>query len=546
MGALTRSYDWSQTSVGVPDEWPQSLSILVSILLNSKFPMFLWWGEDLVQFYNDAYRTSLGNTGKHPTALGQRGEDCWVEIWPIIKPLIDLVLAGEGATWSEDQLIPIYRNGKLDDVYWTFSYSPVRDESGKIAGIFVVCHETTDKVISIKKVEESEKNFRNLVLQAPVGICIVKGNPLMAELVNDTFLALAGNQRAEFEENHFWEAVNDVGDSYAHILGNVIKTGETYIGRENEIKRLRRGSEETLFVNFVCEPIRETDGSVQRVMIMAIEITDQVMARRKIEESEALLQIRVNARTGELSKANENLARMNKELEQFTYAASHDMQEPLRKVHTFSTFLLERHPSQLDEAAKNYLIKIGDSVHRMKNIINDLLNYSHQSSEEHLFTATDLNLILADIETDLELVIQQKEASITKDELPQITARPGQMNQLFFNLYSNALKFSRPGVPVKIRIRCEPISEEDRLSGNVPVPQKSYIKIIFSDNGIGFEQVYAEQIFSLFKRLHGRNEYEGTGIGLGLCKKIVQRHNGTIWAKSEPDKGATFYMLLPE
>lgn len=137
MGALIRSYDWSQISVGLPGEWPQSLSILVSILLNSKFPMFLWWGEDLVQFYNDAYRPSLGNTGKHPTALGQKGKGCWVEIWSIIKPLIDQVLAGEGATWSEDQLIPIYRNGKLDDAYWTFSYSPVRDESGKIAGFLL-------------------------------------------------------------------------------------------------------------------------------------------------------------------------------------------------------------------------------------------------------------------------------------------------------------------------------------------------------------------------------------------------------------------------
>ena len=546
MGALTRSYDWSQTSVGLPGEWPQSLSILVSILLNSRFPMFLWWGEDLVQFYNDAYRPSLGNAGKHPTALGQKGEDCWVEIWPVIKPLIDQVLAGEGATWSEDQLIPIYRNGKVDDVYWTFSYSPAKDESGKIAGVFVVCHETTDKVISIKKVEESERNFRNLVLQAPIGICIVKRDPPITELVNDSFLELAGKQRAEFEGKRFWKVLKEAEEPYAQILVNVIKTGEIYIGRETEVKLIRRGREETLFVNFVCEPIKETDGSVQRVVIMAIEITDQVIARRKIEETEALLKIRVAERTEELSEANENLANMNKELEEFTYAASHDMQEPLRKVHTFSTFLLEQYPSQLDEAAKNYLIKIGDSVRRMKNIINDLLNYSHQSSEEQQFTAIDLNLILADIETDLELVIQQKEATITKDKLPQIIARPAQINQLFFNLFSNALKFSKPGVPVKIGIKCEPVSEEDILSGKVPEPQKSYTKIIFSDNGIGFEQLYAEQIFSLFKRLHSRNEYEGTGIGLGLCKKIVQRHNGSIWAKSEPDKGATFYILLPK
>ncbi|MBC7450294.1 MAG: hypothetical protein H7259_02270 [Cytophagales bacterium] len=116
MAQRTRDFNWSETQVGSPEQWPESLRTIINILLNSKFPMFLWWGEDLIQFYNDAYRPSLGNNGKHPAALGQKGEDCWPEIWPVIKPLIDQVLAGGEATWSEDQLIPIYRNGKLEDV----------------------------------------------------------------------------------------------------------------------------------------------------------------------------------------------------------------------------------------------------------------------------------------------------------------------------------------------------------------------------------------------------------------------------------------------
>src|ERR1700704_1585725 len=135
MGALTRAKDWGTTPLGPAELWPRSLRTTLGILLNSRFPMFLWWGPQLICFYNDAYRPSLGQKGKHPVILGLRAEEAWPEVWDIIKPLIDQVLKGGEATWSEDQLIPIYRNSKIEDVYWTFSYSPVNDESGEVAGI---------------------------------------------------------------------------------------------------------------------------------------------------------------------------------------------------------------------------------------------------------------------------------------------------------------------------------------------------------------------------------------------------------------------------
>ena len=161
MGELIRSFDWSKTAIGSPDDWPHSLLTTIGILLNSRFPMFLWWGPELIQFYNDAYRSSLGNNGKHPKALGQRGEECWPEIWPTIKPLIDQVISDEGPAWSEDTLIPIYRNNKLEDVYWTFAYSKVCDETGRPAGVLVICNETTDKVISHRILTEIyEKEHR--------------------------------------------------------------------------------------------------------------------------------------------------------------------------------------------------------------------------------------------------------------------------------------------------------------------------------------------------------------------------------------------------
>lgn len=169
MGELTRNFDWASTSLGSPEKWPLALLTAVSIVLNSKFPMFIWWGKELIQFYNDAYRPSLGKDGKHPTALGQAGADCWQEIWPVIKPLIDQVLKGGESTWSEDQLIPIYRNNQLEEVYWTFSYSKLLDEDGEITGVLVTCTETTHKVTSLKEIISAKAELEFAIKAADLG-----------------------------------------------------------------------------------------------------------------------------------------------------------------------------------------------------------------------------------------------------------------------------------------------------------------------------------------------------------------------------------------
>ncbi len=137
MGELTRKFDWSKTSIGSPEQWPSGLRTMVNVVLTSRFPMFLWWGKDLVQFYNDAYRPSLGMDGKHPAALGSTGLQTWPEIWDHIYPLIQNVLSGGRAPWRENEYLPIYRNGKLENVYWTFRYSPVRTDTGEIAGVLL-------------------------------------------------------------------------------------------------------------------------------------------------------------------------------------------------------------------------------------------------------------------------------------------------------------------------------------------------------------------------------------------------------------------------
>ena len=186
MSKLIRSTDWSKNPVGPVNTWPQSLRTTISIILNSKFPMFLFWGADLICFYNDAYRPSLGNNGKHPAALGQKGKDCWPEIWEFIKPLIDQVLSGGAASWNEDQLLPIYRNGQIEEVYWTFSYSAVNDESGKPAGVFVTCSETTDKVKTLQAISDSKNELEFAINAAELGTWEL--NPLTNKLTTNNRL----------------------------------------------------------------------------------------------------------------------------------------------------------------------------------------------------------------------------------------------------------------------------------------------------------------------------------------------------------------------
>ncbi|CAD0006021.1 PAS domain S-box protein [Flavobacterium chungangense] len=287
MGELIRNKDWSKTPLGTPDIWPQSLRTSLGIILNSKFPMFLWWGDELTCFYNDAYRPSLGNEGKHPEILGQKAEDAWPEIWPIIYPLIQQVLAGEGSTWSENQLIPIYRNGKIEDVYWTFSYSPVHDESGKIAGVMVICSETTENIHSLKKLEESNNRYLNNIIQAPTAMCVFRGKNHVVEIVNDMMLEIWGKSKNEVINKPIFEGLPEAkGQGLESVLDKVYETGEKFVANEHPVNLPRNAKIETTYINFVYEALKEADGTISGIVAIAIEVTEQIISRSKIEESE--------------------------------------------------------------------------------------------------------------------------------------------------------------------------------------------------------------------------------------------------------------------
>ena len=258
----------------------------------------------------------------------------------------------------------------------------------------------------------------------------------------------------------------------------------------------------------------------------------------RIKES---LEQKVAERTKDLLIINAELQRSNTELQQYAYIASHDLQEPLRKILTFSRIVTERYLDQMPEAA-SYMNRVIAASERMRRLINDLLNYS-RLTEVLQFKRTDLNEVLRETLSDLELTIKEKDASFTIDNLPAAEVVQLQLKQVFQNIISNALKFSRPGKPPQIKIQSELVDEKSFTSP--PTAAGKYFRLTISDNGIGFEEQYLDKIFTLFQRLHGKDEYSGTGIGLAIVKKIVDKHNGILTARSGEGEGASFIMVLP-
>jgi len=323
-----------------------------------------------------------------------------------------------------------------------------------------------------------------------------------------------------------------------------LKEGRAVFGQEIIIER-PDGSRRHVLPH--PEPIFNSAGRVVEGMNMLVDITEHKKAQHALHEKEeqyrARLEREVEERTRELRRLNRELEKTNNELEQFAYVASHDLQEPLRKIQVFSGIL----EGQLHdrEKAGYFLGKIAASSERMMTLIRDLLNFSRMGVKDEMPVSVDLNGVLDHVKNDLELFIQEKQAVLNSGLLPTIVAIPLQMHQLFFNLVSNSLKFSGKETPPEINIHSRALLPEEIAARPGLDPSLEYVELVFSDNGIGFDQQYAEQIFTIFQRLNYRQAYPGTGIGLALCRKIAINHHGAIYAVSGGTSGATFHVILP-
>ena len=300
-------------------------------------------------------------------------------------------------------------------------------------------------------------------------------------------------------------------------MWKTISSGRTW---EGEIRnRAKDGS--YYWVNTTIVPFMDDKGHPVQYVAVRYEITE-----RKLAEE----QLKVYAKKLEVS---------NQELQDFASVAAHDLQEPLRKIQSFSDRLKIKAQEDLKPDARDYVDRIQASAQRMQVLINDLLTYSRVTTKAQPFAKVDLNDVVKQVVSDLEIRIEQSKGKVEWRDLPVIDADATQMHQLFQNLISNALKFAKPGQTPVVKVEAE-ITNHSPLGKSGPAYQ-----IQIKDNGIGFDEKYLDRIFTIFQRLHGRHEYEGTGIGLAVCRKIVDRHGGFVTASSSPGEGATFIVTLP-
>ncbi|MEB8328893.1 PAS domain S-box protein [Flavobacteriaceae bacterium KMM 6897] len=929
MGRLIKNKDWTKTPLGPIETWPPSLCTTLSVILHSKQPMLVFWGQDYLCFFNDAHKPSLGLDNKFISVLGEPTEKSFPEAWDFIKPLFNQVCETKNGLYLENQLIPILRNGKMTDAYWTVNYSPIIDCNGKTEGVFVTSFESTERILEDIIAQEVGERFKSAVKQAPVSIGVYRGPDFIVEMVNDAYLESADFDEKDILGKPLFESIPEARKGTEDVLREVYRTGETFRGTHLPISINRQGKENLGYFNVICKALREENGEISGVMgvasevtelvqakhdlveseekfrnlvmhspvamavlkgknhtielanesmikkiwrkkekwvigksllevfpelegqkfpalldqvletgvsyrekeavmyvlgddgmrkfyvdidystligsdntvegliVTTIDVTEKVDSRKKTEEAETRLRLATEAaematfeldlnerniiyssrlaeilghdktailthedmrdqihpddidsivmeafakafktgiyhyearlvtpaneikwirtqgkiyyddegepfkligvirditddkinqqslfeseqkfrlladsmpqqiwisdpegtinyfnqavfeytglnldeilekgwldlvhpddrdknlrlwtesvktgkdfllehryrrhdgsyhwilskaipqrdeggkiqrwvgastdiqeqkmfsnklenevkeRTRMLKESNDKLEdsidelqKMNVELQSFAYVSSHDLQEPLRKIQTFISRILEKENDSLSDLGKNYFGRIEESANRMQNLIKDLLAYSRTNTSGKEFKTVNLSDIIEEAQIDLKEKLAEKSGQIVIGDMCEVSIIPFQFVQLMSNLISNSIKFSISGVPPIIKITSTEVKGEEFENLDL-LPNKKYYHITFSDNGIGFASQYKDKIFEVFQRLHGKNDYEGTGIGLAIVKKIVLNHNGVIKANGKPKKGVIFDIFIP-
>jgi PAS domain S-box-containing protein len=289
MGALIRAHDWKATSIGEPDTWPASLRTCVMLLLNAEQPMYIWWGPELLCLYNDAYRRSIGPE-RHPSSMGRPGREVWSEIWDVIGPQIDHVLAGRGSVAHNNALVPITRNGRLEQVYWTYSYNPILDPKAPtgVGGILVICTETTEKVLSTQREAAERRQLAELFEQSPSFMTMLRGPEHRFELANANYLNLIGNR--EIIGRTVAEALPEtVSQGYLELLDEVFRSGKPYRATSARYapQTTSGGAIEQRYLDFVYQPILDESGAVTGIFVEGVDVTDRTLAEAALHESEA-------------------------------------------------------------------------------------------------------------------------------------------------------------------------------------------------------------------------------------------------------------------
>jgi PAS domain S-box-containing protein len=780
----------------------QSEQQVRAIIESAPFPIGVYVGKEMrIQFLNQSI---IDVWGKGNDIIGKT----YFEVLPELESQqiyeqLDQVYSTGIPVHKRNQRVDLMVNGQLQPFYFNYSFTPLFDSVGKVYGVMNTAADVTDLVLAKQQVEQSERNFRSMILQAPVAMCILLGPDHIIDVANETVIQLWGKSLEQVMNKPVFEALPEArNQGLEKLLWEVFYQGVTHKFDEHPVELFRNGKYETTYLNFVYQPYKDGQGNILGVLVIANEVTEQVRSRKrieenreelqmalavaelgsyrmdlvndkayysqrimdwfgfdeqglslktissfvhdddrqmvldvlansctseensrhdityrvvngkdgrvrhlhssgktyfteegqaftmvgmiqdvtsqvlyqqKLEESEEALTARVAERTKELEtqtnllnsilvnssngisvtemirdeKGNvvdastilaneaaikytglprevylaktakeidpnvleseygkiclqtlatgepsftqyfleftgrwleltmskmdddhlihiftditpikeaqlrlehlvEDLKRSNSNLEEFAYAASHDMQEPIRKIQFFSDRLQEELGNALTDRQKYLFDRLQNASDRMRTLIDDLLTYSRVSRGAFERSDVDLNQKLQLVLGDLELQVQEKNAQIHTVDLPKVKGNSRQLQQMFHNILSNSLKYSKENESASIDIFYEKVKGmEVRPEFSIEEGNRLFHLIIIRDNGIGFKQNDAERIFNVFTRLHGASEYKGTGVGLSIARKVVENHNGYIWAESEPGTGAAFKILLP-
>lgn len=474
------------------------------------------------------------------------------EIESSVRPLFEDVHLKQKSVRGTEFNMPIKRKGEMQNAYFDFVLHPIIGETNEVTEVMLIANEVTDYVVARITLAENESQFKNLVLQSPVAKAIFRGKDLKIEMAN--YQMLDHFWRRTWEEvigKNLIEVFPELKDqNFIRELKEVIRTGQTIRNQDAKAVVFKDGKKIEFYVNYVYLPLKEIDGSVSGVMITVTDVTNQFLAKEKLINFSKELEKKVEERTELLYKANEKLRHSvkklkyaNEELESFAYVSSHDLQEPLRKIQIYTSRILEHERNTLTTSGKRFFDKITVSASRMRTLIDDLLSFSRMDENHEEFKPINLNDILNQVLDNLSGLIENTNAKISSSGLPTVNAVPFQMRQVFSNLLGNAIKFSRKDIAPEIEISSETAQRQDLESVGLNTAN-AYHKISFKDNGIGFSNDMADHIFEVFKRLHGKGEYEGTGMGLSIVKKIIANHEGAITATGVSGEGAIFALYL--